>query len=244
MGRGFWGWFIMTGVLIAGLVRLGVWQVERAHQKQAAHALYLAHQRLPAVPLLEIARDPIEDLHGRAVTLTGRYLAGVQVLLDNQSHDGQPGYLVLAPLVMGTTPGQTTVLINRGWIPMGMTRDQVAVEPAPAGEITVRGIIARAPARGISLPGAEQVETLPGGIRRVQYVDYEILARQVTVPLLPYLVLLDPQAAGGFVRDWPVPGSDEYRHWSYAVQWFAMATAVLVLFVVLTFKRGRHAAAR
>ena len=238
MGRGILGWFMVTSLLIAGLVRLGVWQVDRAHQKQAAHAFYLAHLQLPAVPLPEIAHDPIEDLIGRTATLTGHYLAGVKVLLDNQSHNGQPGYLVLTPFALGS---KETVLINRGWIPMGMTRDQVAVEPAPAGEITMRGIISGAPARGISLPGDEQIETLSGGVRRVQYIDYKTLARQAAVSLLPYLILLDPQAPGGYVRDWPVPGSDEDRHWSYAVQWFAMAVAVFILFVVLTVKRGRRA---
>jgi surfeit locus 1 family protein len=237
MGRGIFGWFVVTSLAIAGMARLGVWQVDRAHQKQATHALYLVHLRLPAVPLSEVARDPIEDLIGRTVTLTGRYHAGMEVLLDNQSHNGQPGYLVLTPFALDP---KETVLVNRGWISLGMTRDQVAVEPPPGGAVTVRGIIARAPARGISLQGDERVETLPGGVRRVQYIDYEILAQQAAVPLLPYLVLLDPQAPGGYARDWPVPGSDEYRHWSYAVQWFAMATAVLILFIVLAVKGGRR----
>ncbi|HTT07596.1 MAG TPA: SURF1 family protein [Gammaproteobacteria bacterium] len=234
------GWFIVTVLVIAGLVRLGVWQVDRAHQKHAAYARYLAHQQMPAAPLTRIAREPVENLNGRNVTLTGRYLADAEVLLDNQSHDGQPGYLVLTPFAMAS---RETVLINRGWMPLGMTRDRVTVEQPPTGDIAVRGLISTAPARGISLHGDEQVETLPGGVRRVQRVDYDILARVVGMPLLPYLVLLDPQAPGGYVRAWTAPGSDEYRHWSYAVQWFAMALAVLILFIVLAARGRRRAGA-
>ncbi len=240
MRLGIFSWFIVTALLTAGLVRLGLWQVDRAHQKQAAYARYLAHQRLPPVPLQDVARAPIEELNGRAVTLAGRYAADLQVLLDNQSHRGLPGYLVLTPFALKS--GET-VLINRGWLPMGRSRNQVAIERPPAGDVTLRGTVAGAPARGLLLRGAEQVETLPGGVRRVQYVDYDMLTRVVGTPLLHYLVLLDPQAPGGYVREWTPPGSDEYRHWSYAVQWFAMAAAVLILFMAFAVRGGRRAAA-
>ena len=56
-------------------------------------------------------------------------------------------------------------------------------------------------------------------------------------PLEAHLVLLDPQQADGYVRDWQPPGMDPMRHWSYAVQWWSFAVVLLVIWVVMSTRR-------
>ena len=51
------------------------------------------------------------------------------------------------------------------------------------------------------------------------------------------LMLLDPGEPGGYVRDWSPPGFPPLRHIGYAVQWFAMAATLLVIWVVTNLKR-------
>jgi surfeit locus 1 family protein len=60
--------------------------------------------------------------------------------------------------------------------------------------------------------------------------------------LLPRMVLLDESEPDGFVRDWTARYSvTEFgpeKHIGYAVQWFGMALALLVIYIVLGLRQG------
>lgn len=45
------------------------------------------------------------------------------------------------------------------------------------------------------------------------------------------ILLLDPDAADGFRREWQPPGLGPMRHVAYAIQWFALALTAVILFV-------------
>jgi cytochrome oxidase assembly protein ShyY1 len=51
------------------------------------------------------------------------------------------------------------------------------------------------------------------------------------------LILLDPEEPDGFVRNWTAPGFPPMRHVGYAVQWFGLALALLVIYIVTNFHR-------
>ncbi|MDN5862848.1 MAG: hypothetical protein L0H19_05295, partial [Salinisphaera sp.] len=53
------------------------------------------------------------------------------------------------------------------------------------------------------------------------------------------ILLLGNDQPGGFPRDWTDVGLSPMRHIGYAVQWFAMAAAVVVLFVLVNRRRSR-----
>ena len=54
-------------------------------------------------------------------------------------HDGKNGYLVVTPL---ERDGQdSTVLINRGWIPKQLVRQNDRKEGLPFGRVTVQGLL-------------------------------------------------------------------------------------------------------
>jgi surfeit locus 1 family protein len=50
-------------------------------------------------------------------------------------------------------------------------------------------------------------------------------------------VLLDPEVAGGYVREWTPPGMPPSRHFSYAIQWWGFAVVLLVLYFGLNFRK-------
>jgi surfeit locus 1 family protein len=52
------------------------------------------------------------------------------------------------------------------------------------------------------------------------------------------LVLLDPGEPDGYVRHWSAPGFPPLRHIGYAVQWFALALTLAVIYVVTNLRRG------
>jgi surfeit locus 1 family protein len=52
------------------------------------------------------------------------------------------------------------------------------------------------------------------------------------------LVLLDADQPDGYVRQWQAPGLPPLRHVAYAVQWFGLALALGVIYVVTNLRRA------
>ena len=64
--------------------------------------------------------------------------------------------------------------------------------------------------------------------------------RQATKLILqPVMILQKDDVQDGLVRQWPRPDSGSAKNLGYAVQWFAMALAVLITYLVLSGKRER-----
>ena len=58
-------------------------------------------------------------------------------------------------------------------------------------------------------------------------------------PLQPAVVLLEPEAAEGYWRDWQprFGGFGPERHQGYAVQWFSLAMALVILYLTTNIHR-------
>lgn len=220
-------------------VSLGFWQLDRAAEKRDLLRREAARAAEPPVRLaLDAAtRDAagIDALRFRRVILDGSFLPARQYLLDNRTHRGAAGYHVLTPL--RPSRGDSLVLVDRGWVPVGASRRRLPDVGVTSGPVRVDATLAEPPRAGLLLgeTGYER-GTWP---RVVQYVDLELIAAQLDAPVLPLVARLDTDAPGGFVRDWrPYYGISPDRHLGYAVQWFALAAALVVLYVYLSFKRG------
>ncbi|MCX7057299.1 MAG: SURF1 family protein [Pseudomonadota bacterium] len=216
---------LLAGVACALLASLGVWQLDRAAEKRALIAAFAAGD-VAAVALPSSASP--QPRYAR-VSVAGHYLADRQFLLDNMTHEGAVGYRVLTPLV---DAAGVVVLVDRGWLPAGARRDQlpnVAVDVAPR---QVWGRLDELPRAGIRLDAAPE----PGWPRRISYPTRAALEAAAGQPLYPQVLLLDPAAADGYLRDWRPAGPAPERHLGYAVQWFALSLTLLILYIVVNLK--------
>lgn len=213
---------LLVLVCLPVFVGLGFWQLERAEEKLRLQAEYDARASGPPVTVAPYPQRA-EQLQFYRVRARGHYDPGYQVLLDNRVHQGRAGYHVLTPLRI--EGGELRVLVNRGWVPLGADRTQLPHIEAPPGlqEIT-----------GIATVPAEQVFSLgdPTPVTRHwpqvwQHMDLRQYAALVPFPVQPVVVLLDPELPGGYVRDWQRLDSGIAVHQGYAVQWFALAAALL-----------------
>jgi surfeit locus 1 family protein len=224
-----------TAVLVVGLpvlAGLGLWQLGRAAQKQALVEAHAARTGEPPIPLGRLS-GPWEGLRARPVIATGRYDLEHQLLLDNRTHQGRAGYHVITPLRLA---GGGAVAVNRGWVPVGDSRAHRPPLPGPDGEITLHATIALPPERGVRLGSAE--EAPGGGAQVIQRIDLPAVETHLGYPLLPIVLLLDPQEGDGFVRHWrPVHGIGPDGHLAYALQWFAIAAVLLVTYVAMSTRR-------
>jgi surfeit locus 1 family protein len=221
------GTLALAGVFAAA----GVWQLARAAEKRALLAGFEAGAASPPAAL---APDTVVTAATRyqRQQVTGRYDTAHQVLLDARTRAGHVGYEVLTPL-LGPEPA---VLVNRGWIPAGPDRTRLPALEAGADARTVTGLLDRLPRVAVASarPATDPAAPWP---RRMLYPTSAEIGAALGYPVADYQLLLDPAAPEGFVRDWRPALMKPSGHVGYALQWFALAAAVVVLYVVLNLRR-------
>ena len=228
----------LAGALLTA--RLGLWQLDRAAQKQALQQAMIGRAALPPLSASELAPDArqAEAQHWRRIRLQGRWRPEATLYLDNRQMHGRPGFFVLTPLLL---PAGDAVLVQRGWIPRhAYAREQLAPVDTPAGVVRIEGRIAPALARLYEFDAAAS-----GPIR--QNLDVADYARETAVALLPLVVVqLDGAATAkdGLRRQWAPAAPDVSKHYGYAVQWFSLSALITGLYVWFQLIRPRRQRAR
>ena len=221
-------WLVALAALIgAGVtLRLGLWQLSRADQKQAIQASIERQSILPPLDSATLATSmpdaPVDLLH-RRVQLQGRWLAGHTVFLDNRQMVGNPGFYVLTPLQL--LPAGPTVVIQRGWVQRNFTdRSVLPAVDTPDGVVSVQGRIAPAPAKLYEFDGAQV-----GKIR--QNLELTRFGTELGLPLATFTVMQSDPLGDGLLRDWPAINSGVEKHFGYAFQWFALCALIVCLYL-------------
>jgi len=228
---------LATLALLPLMIGLGLWQLDRAAQKQRLQAEYDRRQQEPAVQLVS-ALEHAEDLRFRRVIARGRYEPEHQVFIDNRVHRGRAGYHVLTPLRMGG--GSVRVLVNRGWVPLGQDRAVLPVFETPEAMVEVTGLAVVPQTKGFHLGGAKP--SGDGWQPVWQYLDLDVFQDSVAFPLQPVVILLDPDSAnGGFVRQWARLDAGIATHQGYAFQWFMLAVTLAAIYILLNTRKINHA---
>jgi cytochrome oxidase assembly protein ShyY1 len=228
------GWALAL-LAIALFARLGFWQYGRMQEKQAR--LAEAAQVLQEKRTLSLVSD-----HARPtpawVEQQGRLEADT-LFLDNQLRDGRQGVRVYCLLDVGRVWGGGHRLVDFGWLPLPGDRELPDVA-CPAGPLHVRGLLLDPPSTGVAMGEAMQSV----GPRRwlMTRVDARAIGQATGHDMLwSEVVRLDPAMKIGWVRDLDIlPNTlPPERHLGYAVQWWALALAVFVTALVLTFRKRR-----
>nr|OQO11398.1 hypothetical protein B0A51_15533 [Rachicladosporium sp. CCFEE 5018] len=125
---------------------LGCWQVQRLEWKTEIMARFedrLVREPLPLPPVVD--PSAIKDFDYRRVYAKGVLRHEKEMLVGPRLHDGKDGFLVVTPLDRrGEFPDSevnTTVLVNRGWIPASMADPRTRPEGLPIGVTTVEGLL-------------------------------------------------------------------------------------------------------
>ena len=206
---------------------LGNWQAGRAAEKQA---LRDALERSLRAPPLELPATPVAaDAYVlKRVAARGRFVDQHTVYLDNKLRRGRAGYEVVTPLRLDGMH----VLVNRGWVPAGATRDALPEIRTPKGEVRIEGLaLARLPR--VLEPGPP----VSGKVRL--NVDLGAFESETGMRLQPLVIEQHSPAPDGLVREWPRPDAGIEKHQSYALQWYGLAALAVLLFLGFSFRRVR-----
>ncbi|MDG0996902.1 MAG: SURF1 family protein [Gammaproteobacteria bacterium] len=230
------GLVTMATLLCLGLfLSLGNWQLQRGYEKAAIERSVAQNreqlQQLPQLPLADSSA-----WRNKRVSLSGHYDSSKQFLLDNQIRGGRVGYNVLTPFYLEIS--QAWVLVDRGWLPQGVSREQLPTVAVDTDEQTIIGAIYVPYAKAYSLGEIAEGEDYDWP-RRVQFIDFIELGKRLEIELQPFTLRLSAEVKDGFRRDWQSSQMPAMKHYGYAFQWFAMAAAVVILWYLYSFRKKK-----
>jgi len=211
-------------------MRLGWWQIERKAEKEM---LFEQFENAPVLSLSEAMKQ--EELFAR-VGVGGRYDTERHILLDNKIHNGRPGVHVLTPFIL---EDRTQILVNRGWLPLAADRRSLPQFDTDGRDRVISGILNR-PSIGGKRLGEADIVKADGWPQLVTYLDIETVGEAMQVSLEPWLLQLDAGDDSGFEdRQWQAAVMAPEVHGAYALQWFSLAAAALVIWIILGVNNAR-----
>jgi len=221
-----WKMTLFTGGFLPVLVTLGLWQLDRETEKIALQALYDFRQDSPAQPVSDIDWSET-DLSYQKVQVTGQFDNERYFLLDNRIQGGRVGYEVLMPFISAN--GEPLIL-NRGWIAQGETRAQLPELEPVLERVSVVGSIYVPLSEPFMLSNIPETSASIWPLV-VQKIDISEWSNLLELPLPPFSVRLAADSPGALQVDWQTINMLPEKHRGYAVQWFTMALALLVMYL-------------
>ncbi len=218
----FWPTFAtVLGALF--LTGLGVWQVYRLHWKEHLLATIAARTKAPVVPLPHGMITARPWLY-RHVQVRGWLQNQKEMYLFAFDKWGRSGFDLIVPL---KREDGGYVLINRGWVPEAKRKPETRPGTEPVGLVTIDGVVQSSLKQGLFVPNNEVKQNL------WFYPDAPEMAAAAGI-LAPNLFV-----AADASKDWralPVGGQVivdiPNHHLQYALIWFSLAFALVVIFVL------------
>jgi surfeit locus 1 family protein len=226
----FWPSFFALGALVV-LLGLGTWQVERLIWKEA---LIARRQAAVSAPPVELPSSPAvaQALEYHHVSASGHFLNDRELYLGATAEDGRPGYQVITPLVLAD---RRVLLVERGFVPQQRKDPASRSAGELEGEVTVTGLL-RIP------PAGKPHWFVPdnnAGRNYWFYVDIPAMAAAARVEnVLPFYVDADASPNPGGLPEGGQTRLDlPNNHLQYAITWYALAAALIVVYAVFIRRR-------
>lgn len=225
-------WSVLVTLLgVTLFCSLGLWQLQRADYKSGIMSLY--QERLAEdYKMTSVSALGGEGKRYRKVELKGSFDLQRQLLVDNRLHQGRAGYHVLTPWISGDDG--SVLLVNRGWVPLGESRETLPVLEEPQVNSVIRGIVTIPDVSGYQLGEVKLDDQWP---QVIPFIDMNALQEQFPVELEPIVLWMAPEIPGSYVRAWRPVWADPEKSRAYAVQWFSFAAIAAFLFVFLNLRK-------
>ncbi|MFI3247255.1 MAG: SURF1 family protein [Ferrimonas sp.] len=221
---------LITVAVLVGLVKLGFWQLRRAELKGDLQQQYQQRQQ-QWLSWEQLLAGQWDDLRGYRISLSGQWQAQAAVLLDNQVFRGQVGYRWLVPVAVA--PKAPWILVDLGFVAAPRYRQQLPQLPALPQISLLTGRILQPQTNPLADQLQPELVFEDAPAKRIQALNFKQLTAHFKHPFLALVLWLEQPAELGFERPWqPIPMAAD-KHYGYAVQWFGLAFAWLVIVSLL-----------
>lgn len=227
-----WKLSLLAFIFIGVFTSLGMWQLSRASEKKILLKSFA--ERTELAPLDASSLSQYNDLRFYRATLQGTFDNAHSILLDNKISQGKVGYEVYTPFyVIGL---KKPLLVDRGFTPIINSRKEMPVIPAITGIVTITGML-NLPPTYVAL--GEMIDTpTHHWPLRVEYINLTELSTVLNDTMYPYVLNITPKDAAALEVNWQVVTMSPEKHMGYALQWFAFAVTLLILFVTLNRQKN------
>jgi surfeit locus 1 family protein len=222
---------VITFVMLAILIGLGSWQLERRAWKTELLATIAERMDAPPVELEAGAVDRAAWVF-RNVTVSGHFADVAPFHLYGRTHDGKAGVHLIAPLIRDDG---SVVLIDRGFVPF-LPGGALADYRHDNGPVTVNGVVREPEPAGWFLPDSKPAQNIWYAVEPNAMAEASHLALAT-----PLYIAQRPNGASG----WPAAtvGSEgtgiRNEHLNYAIFWYSMAVALIVIYFMSSMRRAR-----
>ena len=200
-------------------VFLGIWQIERAANKEGLLQAFNSEQESPPTRLTS------QSPNWSRVFVDGVFDSSRQILIDNQIHNGKVGYKIFTPFRFDDNK---IVLVDRGWIAQGKSRSDLPQLNVLEKKSRIIGTVT-SPVQGV-LAGSELLTNEWPRVSQSKAV--EVIASAFNEPILDIVLVLDPGSSQitEFIQIKPF-AITPVKHYGYAMQWFTMSIVLLGMFL-------------
>ena len=228
-----WKLTALALLFLPALINLGFWQLDRAYQKEKLLEFYEQQNELKHTPLAYL--DSLAKTKYRNVTVFGKYDIDHYWLLDNQPRQGRPGYEIIMPFHFNDKMGKRhTLLVNRGWIKAEANRASLPVIETSSEQVSINGYLY--PLQINAIINHSQSDLAVDWPKRVLQLDNQSAAAALNEKIEAMMLRIDEDNIGAYTTQWPVINTQPAKHQGYAVQWFAMSIALILLYSWFIFK--------
>jgi surfeit locus 1 family protein len=229
--------FVALAVAFVILIGLGTWQVERLYWKEGLIAEIEARRTAPPISVDQAAAivSRGEDVDYRAISVSGRF-DNTRERYFLATHDGEPGFYVYTPLSLANGK---IVFINRGFVPDELRDPAKRKQGQVAGDVTVVGL-ARAKLTqkpSFMVPDNDTARNL------FFWKDMDTMASSTGLDKASVLPFFVDAGAAANPGGYPIGGVTQIdlpnNHLSYAVTWYGLAAALVVIAALATRRKPR-----
>jgi surfeit locus 1 family protein len=142
---------------------------------------------------------------------------------------GVVGYHIVMPLRIGDS--ERYVLVNRGWVAGTNARSELPQIATPSRMVTVVGLATVPSKRFLEL----STQVAEGNVW--QNLVLERYRAAVPIEIQPVVIQQENDLDDGLKREWTPPDLGINTHYGYAFQWFALAAAILIFYLVIHVRK-------
>lgn len=217
----------LLGILV--LLGLGTWQLQRLGWKEGLIAERAARLEAPEIALpADLARPA--DLEYRRVRLAGTFLHERELHQGGRTRNRRVGFHVVTPLRLGDG---RTILVDRGWVPPEAKAPETRPGSRPEGPVEIAAILRTGGWKGRAVL---QPDNDPAGNHWI-WLDLPAMTAGLERPVTALYAVALPKPEGGDAEALPKPAEVAVTirndHLEYALTWYALAVALLVIYVLV-----------
>jgi surfeit locus 1 family protein len=227
---------------ISLFVSLGLWQLERANEKENIVNLYKKRQSFKPEKISFISDNNIKKKYYRNYVIHGKYINKI-FLIDNKIKNKKPGFNVITPFKL--LDSNEIILVDRGWIKMKGERQNINKNYQYLNNQGIQNNVQEI--NGYIYPRDKSytignISTDKKWPRLLQAINFEEVKNSIdekNLLISGVVFRLSPENKYGFNRNWQIVFMDSNKHLGYAFQWFSMALALVIL-TILFFMRKKN----